>query len=81
MNDSQHDDQGADHALCTLEQLSETLKVMSTVVDRLKRELSEQLLVNARQAAEPAALEPTRTQAELIIEIPLYSAEDNDCLH
>ena len=47
MTDKKEVEQNAEQTLITLDQLSQTLEVMSHVVDRLKQHLSRQLSLNA----------------------------------
>ena len=47
MTDKKEVEQNAEQTLITLDQLSQTLEVMSHVVDRLKQHLTRQLSLNA----------------------------------
>jgi hypothetical protein len=81
-------EENAEQALMTLEQLSQTLEVMTCVVDRLKNHLTRQLSLNAelfqddaekvRQAEEAERVEAARQLHEesLVVEITQREMED-----
>ena len=47
MSENKHTDDDPERTLVTLEQLSQTIEVMTSVVNRLRRHLSEQLKAQA----------------------------------
>ena len=86
MADQQDVEKNAEQTLQTLEQLSQTLDVMSCVVDRLKQHLTRQMSLNAelfqdeeklrRAEAEQRAQEAKRLQQEsFVVEITQQELE------
>lgn len=80
-------EENAEQALMTLEQLSQTLEVMTCVVDRLKNHLTRQLSLNAElfqdeeklrkaQEAERAEAAQQLHDESLVIEITQREMED-----
>jgi len=87
MADKAELEQNAEQALMTLEQLSQTLEVMTCVVDRLKNHLTRQLSLNAelfqdeekiRKAEEAERAEAVEQlhDESLVIEITQREMED-----
>lgn len=56
MSNKQSDDSLVEKSLLTLEQLTQTIEVMSSVVDKLKLHLSQQLLQHSSNATEKVEL-------------------------
>ena len=86
MPDQQDVEKNAEQTLQTLEQLSQTLDVMSCVVDRLKQHLTRQMSLNAelfqdeeklrKAEAEQRAQEAKRLQQEsFVVEITQQELE------
>ncbi|MDR0781020.1 MAG: hypothetical protein LBF16_10060 [Pseudomonadales bacterium] len=87
MADKQALAQNAEQALMTLEQLSQTLEVMTCVVDRLKNHLTRQLSLNAElfqdeeklrkaQEAERAEAATRLQQESFVVEITQREMEE-----
>lgn len=87
MADKQDIEQNAEQTLMTLEQLSQTLEVMTCVVDRLKQHLTRQMSLNSelfhdeeklRKAQEAERLEATKQlqQESFVVEITQKELEN-----
>jgi regulator of replication initiation timing len=87
MADKEELAQNAEQALMTLDQLSQTLEVMTCVVDRLKNHLTRQLSLNAelfqdeeklRKAQEAERAEATKQlqQESFVVEITQREMEE-----
>jgi len=95
MTDKKEVEQNAEQTLITLDQLSQTLEVMTHVVDRLKQHLTRQLSLNAelfqdeeklrKQEAEEHAEASKKLQAKsFVVEITqqeLEEGSDNKTVH
>ncbi|MGA1740712.1 MAG: hypothetical protein ACO4AC_00875 [Pseudohongiellaceae bacterium] len=95
MTDKKEVEQNAEQTLITLDQLSQTLEVMTHVVDRLKQHLTRQLSLNAelfqdeeklrKQEAEERAEASKKLQAKsFVVEITqqeLEEGSDNKTVH
>ncbi|MDR2213595.1 MAG: hypothetical protein LBE21_08230 [Pseudomonadales bacterium] len=62
MADKNEFEHNAEQALMTLEQLSQTLEVMTCVVDRLKNQLARQLSLNAELFQDEERLRKAQAQ-------------------
>ncbi|MGI9251960.1 MAG: hypothetical protein ACR2PR_12355 [Pseudohongiellaceae bacterium] len=62
MNDNKYIENDPERTLITLDQLSQTIEVMTSVVNRLRQHLSEQI---RQQLAEQAAPEQEKSGSEL----------------
>ncbi|HWK54205.1 MAG TPA: hypothetical protein VNR18_07550 [Hyphomicrobiales bacterium] len=87
MADKQDIEQNAEQTLMTLEQLSQTLEVMTCVVDRLKQHLTRQMSLNSelfhdeeklRKAQEAERVEATKRlqQESFVVEITQKELEN-----
>jgi multidrug resistance efflux pump len=87
MADKKEVEQNSEQTLMTLEQLSQTLEVMTCVVDRLKTHLTRQMSLNAelfndeekvrKAEAEQRAVEAKRLQQEsFVVEITQREMEE-----
>lgn len=63
-NENKHADDDPERTLVTLEQLSQTIEVMTSVVNRLRQHLSEQLQA---QVAEQKDLTDTGSEQEITV--------------
>jgi len=71
MNDSKYSENDPERTLITLDQLSQTIEVMTSVVNRLRQHLSQQIV--AKQEIEE--LEKTQIQEKLSAEAPTKKQE------
>lgn len=74
MSDDKHTKDDPERTLVTLDQLSQTIEVMTTVVNRLRRHLSEQIKAQLENQTE-AQLE---AQLEALLEVQLTAEQKND---
>jgi hypothetical protein len=62
MADKKDVEQNSEQTLITLDQLSQTLEVMSCVVDRLKQHLTRQMSLNAEMFQDEAKVEKAEAE-------------------
>ena len=86
MNDSKYKENDPEKTLITLDQLSQTIEVMTSVVNRLRKHLSQQILdqkelekTRAEQQSKSITSEPEQRES-LVVEVSQASIEDNDPL-
>lgn len=85
MSNSKHTENDPERTLITLDQLSQTIEVMTSVVNRLRQHLSEQVL--AKKAAQQPDIEieddaqslgsASPSQDSFVIEITQHEQEPN----
>lgn len=79
MSEEKHGDNDPERTLVTLEQLSQTIEVMTSVVNRLRQHLSEQLQAKvAEQSADGASTDAASTEpaSEAASEIQAPTRQD-----
>ncbi len=66
INDEKYGESDPERTLITLDQLSQTIEVMTTVVNRLRQHLSEQLKAQIK-AQEQSREEPEQAEPEVVV--------------
>lgn len=74
MSDDKHTKDDPERTLVTLDQLSQTIEVMTTVVNRLRRHLSEQIKAQLENQTETQL----EAQLEALLEVQLEAEQQND---
>lgn len=81
MSEENQSDNDPERTLVTLEQLSQTIEVMTSVVNRLRQHLSDQLqakLAEQKSAREAALAGPNEAAIVTRMESPQYVSEDEN---
>ncbi|MFK7864465.1 MAG: hypothetical protein AB8B95_09615 [Pseudohongiellaceae bacterium] len=71
MSDDKHFENDPERTLITLEQLSQTIEVMTSVVNRLRQHLSEQLHAQMEEQQEQKKIEATQQKNSLHNTVPV----------
>jgi len=67
MSEKKYADDDPEHTLVTLDQLSQTIEVMTSVVNRLRRHLSDQIKFQIEAQKELEALDATQIESPIQI--------------